>query len=95
MITRFARRGLHHVHDLLADLPELLEDALEAEGVGEQAEPEQVAVHAVQLAPDDAQEAAPVGHLDAHEGLDALAVGLGVDARADAAHALHDLDHLW
>ncbi len=53
-----------------------------------------MAVHAVQLAPDDPQVLGPGRHVQAHEGLDGLAVAHGVQTGTDAAHPLHHLDHL-
>jgi len=70
------------------------EQALEAEGVGGQAQPQQVALDAALLAPDQAQELGARGHLDAHQGLDALGIALAVDAAADAANALGHIAHL-
>ncbi len=53
-----------------------------------------MAVHTVQFRPDDPQVGGAAGHFDAHEVLDGAAEAQGVDAGADAADALDDVDHL-
>ncbi len=86
--------GLADVHDPFADAPKLHEQALEAEAVGEEPQPEQMALNPVHLGPDDPQELGPRRGFDRHQLLDPHAVAVRVDHRADPADPLDDLDHL-
>ena len=67
------------------------EEVLESEGIGREAEPEQVAVHALELAPEGAQPAGAIGYDRAEQGFDSLAVAHAVHEGADAADALGDV----
>ena len=73
---------------MLAQAPGVHEEALEAHGVGRKTQPQKVRVDTGELVPDNAQVLAALGHLDAHEALDGLAVAHGVAEAADAADAL-------
>ena len=86
--------GLVDVQDLFADFPELHEQALEAEAVCKQTQPQQMAVHPVDLGPDNPQKFGPGRYFYPHHLFDALAVAHGVDHRTDAADPFNHLDHL-
>ena len=89
-----ARRGFVKVHNPFADLPKLHEHAFKAHAFAEVAHPQKVAVHSVQLRPDDAQVLRARGHFHVHELFQGVTVAQGMDAGADAANALHHVDHL-
>ncbi len=82
------------IHDPFADSPELHEQALEAERVGKQPQPEKMAVNPVHFGPDGPQVFRPGRYFQAHQRLDPLAVAEGVHATADPAHTLDDIYHL-
>ena len=87
-------RLFEDVEDLLAHPPAMHEEILEAECVGAQAEPEQMALDAGDLGPDEAQPAGSLGHLDVHDALERDAVTHAVHEATDAADALDYKAHL-
>ena len=93
-ITRLPAVASLMVHDALTNAPELHEQGLEAERVGVETQPQQVAVHPVKLGPDHPQVLRAGRDFHAHHLLDALAVAGRMDHRADTTDTLDDLDHL-
>ena len=84
--------GVEEVEDFLAQFPALHKQALEAQRVGQQAQPQQVAVDAAHLHPDRAQVGGARRDLDVHQLFQALAVAHAVAKAADAADALGNID---
>ena len=85
--------GFDDVEHFLADPPGMHEQAFKPEAVGQQPQPEQVAVNPGQLAPDGSQVLCTRRHIHVHQGFDRLAIALAVDETADAADALGDIDN--
>ena len=85
---------LQDVHDQFAIAPDQHEERFEADLVGGDSEPEEVAVQPLQLAVHHAQVEPPLGNLEIHDLLDRLHEGGGVGVRAYAAHPLQEVHAL-
>ena len=85
---------LQEVHDDLAVAPGVHEEGVESGLVAGDAQPEQMAVDALELGDEVPDVDAALGRLDFHELLDALDVTRGVGMGADAADPLGQVDVL-
>ena len=94
VVDAVARDHLEEVHDDLAVAPGVHEEGVEPGLVAGHAEPEEVAVDALELGDEVADVDAPLGRLDLHELLHALDVAGRVGVGADAADPLDQVDVL-
>ena len=89
-----AASALKDLENLLAQGPRTIEQCLEAKGIGEQAQPQQVRVNARELVQNGADILHAAGHLDVEHALASAGVAIAMAHGADAADALGDVAEL-
>jgi len=91
VVDAVAAEQLQQVHDRLPVAPGVHEQRVKAGLVGGHAQPQHMAVDALQLGHDQADDLRPLRRLDGGQLLHAQAVGHGVGVGADAADALQQV----
>ena len=89
-----ATRALKDLENLLAQGPRTIEQRLEAKGIGEQAQPQQVRVNARKLVQNGTDILHAAGHLDIEHALAGAGIAAAVTHGANAAYALGDVAKL-
>ena len=89
-----AARTLEDLENLLAQRPRPIEQRLEAKGIGEQAQPQQMRVNTRELVQNGADILHTAGHLDVEHALAGAGIAVTVAHGADAADALGDVAKL-